>query len=426
MNRRIVYVCLLLAALTGGWKLHAQPLAGNCLIGPGIGSTLLFPYFEVDLANENGANTVLSVNNATSSPVLTRVTVWTDWGVPTAAFDVYLSAFDIQTLNMRLLFSGNVPSTGAGVDLSAFPFCDTSPPNHSNPVFTSDVAAQLRADHQGLQGPLVASCAGEPVGDGLARGYVTVDVVDECSGTEGFAPVFTPANVDWPYFADGGASNGIAIISNSIWGDLTYVNFDEDSAQASEAIVLWADPAQFSGTGIYTFYGRFSGFDGRDDRVPLPNLWNQRFFNGGPFAGGADLIVWQDTNLPPEIPACGDRPSWHPLNTVIGAFDENGVVLARGGGGVIVGGDPLPVATQRTSVSDFSLPFAFGYTQVFSPASQSWVMSTLKAGGRFSATGNGFPAGFLCDATPPQGPPPPPPLNAPTLRRSSTVSSKQR
>ena len=36
---------------------------------------------------------------------------WTDWGVPTLAFDIYLTGYDVQTLNLRDLFAGNLPMT---------------------------------------------------------------------------------------------------------------------------------------------------------------------------------------------------------------------------------------------------------------------------------------------------------------------------
>ena len=82
-------------------------------------------------------------------PTLVRVVLWTDWGVPTLAFDVYLVGFDVQPINVRAIFAGNVPSTGEGADLSGFPFCDLLPPSHPNPVLTADERGQLAADHTG-------------------------------------------------------------------------------------------------------------------------------------------------------------------------------------------------------------------------------------------------------------------------------------
>src|SRR4029077_1427056 len=90
----------------------AGVLSGNCRVANEPAATLLFPYFEADLANLTGQTTLLSINNASSKPVLSRVVLWTDWGVPTLAFDVYLTGYDVQTINIRDLFAGNIPATG--------------------------------------------------------------------------------------------------------------------------------------------------------------------------------------------------------------------------------------------------------------------------------------------------------------------------
>ena len=90
----------------------AGVLEGNCRVANQPAATLLIPYFEVDLADPAGQTTLLSVNNASSKSALARVVLWTDWGVPTLAFDVYLTGYDVQTINVRDLFTGNLPATG--------------------------------------------------------------------------------------------------------------------------------------------------------------------------------------------------------------------------------------------------------------------------------------------------------------------------
>ena len=395
--KRTVLVVAVFSLLSAGAAV-AQPPAGQCVIGPGMGSTVLYPYFEVDLDDAQGVTTLISINNGELDPTLVRVVLWTDWGIPTLAFDVWLDGLDIQTINLRSVFGGTIPSTGAGQDLSDFDFCDAFPPDHANPALTVDERNQLAADHQGKPGPLDGiNCAGQDYDDGIARGYITADVIDECSGVEGFNPFFTPANTGWPYFADGGDPSGIAIIDNRLWGDLIYVDFNNNSAQGSEAISLWADAGEFAGGNIFTFYGGLSGFDGRDDRVPLPRLWDQRFLNGGPFAGGADLLIYNDNAVAPEFAACGNQPSWFPLNALGFALDEGADNFVDLGGGF------APVVTQRLPVSSFGIPYDFGLLEISTPNNQSWVQPTLSAGGLFSAAFNGTPILFTCDITP--GPP---------------------
>jgi hypothetical protein len=370
--------------------------AGVCQIGPGLGSTLLVPYFEVDLTDINGPNTLISVNNGLANSTLTRLVVWSDWGIPTLAFDIYLEGFDVQTINVRSLFNGNIPSTGDGADLSGFPYCGSLPPNHANPALTPGEREQLKTALTGQAGHIDGLCYGDSYGDQVARGYITVDVVDECSGLEGTGPVFTPANLAYPYFAEGGGSAGIGIVDNRLWGDVVYVDFTNNFAQGSEAVSLWADPDEFTTSNIFTFYGRHSGYDGRDERVPLPYRWDQRFLNGGAFAGGADLIVFHLPNHSASSPiSCGTTPVWWPLDATIGSLDESGENYTS------YAATSFPNVTQRTSIGTLAPPYDFGWIQIDPGYEQMWVEPSLSAQGRLSAGFNGFPVEFLCDKSPP-------------------------
>ena len=225
---------------------------------------------------------------------------------------------------------------------------------------------------------------------------MTVDAVRQCSGAEWIYPGFTPANATLPYFADGGGPPGVATIANQLWGDVLYVEPAANVAQGTEAISLWADKTLFNGSHIFTFYGRYSGWDGRDDRVPLPYRWDQRFMNGGIFAGGANMIVWRDTMSTAASPvSCLTGPAWRPMTTTAGCMDE------AAGHYHAVDQMAFPVATQRIDVSTFAVPYEFGWVQVDTHTTQSWVQTTLTAQGRFSATLNGTPVEFLCNRTPP-------------------------
>jgi hypothetical protein len=369
--------------------------SGDCMAGLGVGATLLVPYFEVDMTT-GSITTLVAVGNHYGADTLCRVVLWTDWGIPTLAFDIYLGGYDIVTFNVRdIFFNGNLPSTGEGVDLSSFAYCGSLEPYHTNPVISSSDRTKLAEMHTGAMDAASKKCSGADHGDNVARGYITIDVVDECSDKEIIDPIFTPANTTYPYFAEGGGGGGIAIAENRIWGDVFYVDNANNYAQASEAVAIWADPGEFTGTGIFTFYGRYSGWDGRDERVPLPSAWQYRFLDGGPFAGGATVIVWLDTNTEDIEPAaCDTGPSWYPLIIALGAVDEDG------GNNQVPDVDSVPLATQRLSVSSLSLPLAFGWMRISATARQSWVQPSLAAFGRFSASFNGTPFLFLCGPVP--------------------------
>src|SRR3954454_11662111 len=100
------------------WLLTLPVLAGSlpltaktCAVDAVPAAALLLPYFEVDLTKPGGRTTLLAINNASDRAPLAHVVLWTDLGVPTLAFDVYLTGYDIQTLNLRDLFAGLLPGT---------------------------------------------------------------------------------------------------------------------------------------------------------------------------------------------------------------------------------------------------------------------------------------------------------------------------
>src|SRR5215210_2076623 len=81
-------------------------------------ATLLLPYFECELGptlvpTPGGVTTLFSINNASATAVLAHVTVWTDESIPTLDFDVYLTGYDVQTINDCDIFNGRLPVTAS-------------------------------------------------------------------------------------------------------------------------------------------------------------------------------------------------------------------------------------------------------------------------------------------------------------------------
>lgn len=384
----------------------------KCDAGPNhkSGATLLFPYFEVDLNNPAGRTTLLSVNNLLTTPILARVQIWTDWAIPALGFDLYLLGSDVQTINLRdVLTTGTLPVTGSGFNLDSFPGCTTEPPNQAARGLPAILLDGLRADLTGKPNAAAGGlCAGHPHGDDHARGYVTVDVVNRCTGirpgTEG-----TPAEVegDEIYFLDSG--NGVAGDVNALWGDLAFVDGAGNAAQGVEAVALWADGSEFTGR-TRTFYGRYSSFDGRDNRVPLASDWRTRFLNGGAFTGGTDFLVFRDTRSPDvQRVRCGGHPSWYPLPTRLVARDENAVVQSNQPDSTA-----FALATQRVSLASLGIPADFGLLELrlqrWTPTGvggstritryPGWVIPVLTANGRFSVGVNATAAEIDCFGPP--------------------------
>ena len=378
----------------------SSPAVALCGVGNQPGSTLLFPYFEVDLASSSGLTALISVNNESNAATLTRLVVWTDWAVPVLAFDIYLGARDVQTMNVRDLLDGILPSTGGGADLSGFSDCVAIPPTYPNPAITPLASQQVRAYVSGVSGPTDAQCAGEPHGDNVARGYITVDTVTRCHfigvagpGTNAAA---TPKSAT--YFTD------TAVVNNSLWGDLFFVDPTENSAQGVEAISLLGDDSLFVGPNANTFYGRFHSFDGRDKRSPLPTTFTSRYLNGGVFDGGTDLIAFRDIRSATVAKInCAAHPVWFPLLAdFVTVRDEDGALALT-----LDDTNKFGLATQRVPVASLAAgPIApFGRIQVgFSsptgtPAG-AWMIPVMTASGRFSVDFNASPLYPTCGLVP--------------------------
>lgn len=317
-------------------------------------ATLLVPYFEVNLADVNGVTTLMTVVNTSSSPVLVRVTLWTNMAVPTRAFDVFLVGYDVQGINIRDILLG------------------------------SDDA--VRAAHLGQPSALFGgNCAGADFGDEVARGYVTVDSLNQVSSSAVFPG-------DPGYFVAGGV--GFASNDNVLVGDFMLVDPANNFSQGDNAVHIEAN-GSYGSQGEYTFYGREVGGTGEDNREPLATTWAAGFVNGT-----TDYVVWRDTGVRGESFACGSLPSWSPISQeLVVDFDtETNPQLSDPGDPVVV---PFPIATGRVSVGGPQYPLTVGkagwtYMNLneaqalpgapFGTIRQAWVLAITEdeALGRFS------------------------------------------
>jgi hypothetical protein len=377
-------------------------------------ATLLLPYFEVDLSSGAGVTTLLSINNASATAALVKVTLWTDLGVPTLSFPVYLTGYDVHTINIRDVLQGTLTaSASVGQDPSDlispkgvlsqdinFASCNGVLPQ---PPLSPALAAELRAAHLGQAAAtlLGGQCGGVNVGDNIARGFVTADVVNNCTPR-------TPRDVG--YFAPGGT--GDATNQNILWGDYFYVNPGQNFAQGDALVSVEAsatDP-ETSVPGEYTFYGRFVAWTAADNREPLVTTFASRFLNGGAFTGGTSLLVWRDskTNQGPfACPAApGTRPPWYPLGQeAVVIFDEQEhpllpVVPPFFPPPPVDPFFPFPAMAGRTRVGSAALPTPYAFGWMFldlnttiagnsnppedAAAAQAWVTEVHDANGRFS------------------------------------------
>jgi hypothetical protein len=369
-------------------------------------ATLLLPYFEVDLDDPNGVTTLMSINNASATAVLAHVVLWTDLSVHVLDFNVYLTGYDVQSINLRdVLVLGNLPLTAsAGQD----PFDTISPQGpvsqdinfascsgilpYDNPALDATYLDHVQSTLTGQASGIFFGglCSGYDHGDRIARGYVTVDTVNNCS---------TDFPQDIGYFVNGGA--GTATNQNVLWGDYFYVNPGQNFAQGETLVHIEANIEL--DVNDYTFYYRYSG--GGDNREGLGNVFASRFLNGGVFSGGTDFLVWRDSKRSQDPFSCNlSWPTPFPLGqTQLVVFDEEENFEVPEGCQIspcppTIGIIPFPLETQRTAIGgpDFPVSPDFGWifmnldstvagSQVpFEPLMQNWVTTVMDADGRFS------------------------------------------
>jgi hypothetical protein len=384
-------------------------------------ATLLVPYFEVDLSNPQGVTTLFSVNNSSASAVLAHVTLWSDLGVPTFAFNIYLTGYDVQTINVRDIFNGTVVRTASAGqdptdtisnkgDLSQdinFASCSGQLPP---PALPAEYIVHLQTSHTGAASPLTGGrCSGTRAFDNVARGFITVDTVNNCT---------------LQVASDPGYFSGSTTNQNVLWGDYFQVNPSQNFAQGDTAVHIEAsatDPLTTT-AGNYTFYGRHVGWTAQDRREPLATSFMARFINGGAFSGGTTFTAWRDSKVNQgtfTCPATFGRPNWYPLNTTnVVMFDEQENPF-------IVPPPPFfppPPATtavpfaamatrERVAGANLPVPYSFGFAYLnlnhstpFAGANppanpdraQAWVTVQHDADGRYSV---GYSANQLSNAS---------------------------
>ncbi len=412
--KKLILITSVLCLLTAG----APALAELCVVDAVPAATLLLPYFEVDLEARpgKGIDTVFSINNASATPAIAHVSLWSDWSQPVLDFDLFLTGYDVQSVSLyRALVGGILPVTadeqsdqgqaddratdptsscdgtvdscsphginpewdgsfdGSGVTVAGVADCIHIFPFFVNPLI-NEVRMQEVQDK--LTGePVDGACFAADHGDSSARGYLTIDNANACSLM--FA-------ADPGYFSDG-VDTGIASNVNQLWGDYFIVDPQNDFARGSNLVHIEADDEFVGGDSGYTFYGRYALItSSNDNREPLGTTWGVRYLNGGGF-DQTSLTVWRDatmTDINDSGFTCGTAgtadigPAWHPLNeTQVVAFDEAenfeelcGAFFGPPGPPISPPEDPefgdpvcFPLETQRVQVGAGTLAPAYDF-----------------------------------------------------------------
>jgi hypothetical protein len=205
----------------------------SCDISVAPAATLLLPYFEVDLDNPAGETTLFTITNTSNLDAIAHVTLWTDYSFPVIDFNIYLTGYDVQSINLYDIIERGIiaPSAGTGTAITK-----RAKYSDVNPALTLtacdrlpgalDDAYVVRMQSAFTEGTvpdlgILAGCNNVGNEHDNAVGYATVDVADLCS---------TSLPTDATYF-----SSEIRF-DNVLIGDYQQVNSANNFAQGNPMV----------------------------------------------------------------------------------------------------------------------------------------------------------------------------------------------
>jgi hypothetical protein len=386
-------------------------------------ATLLLPYFEVDFDNR-AETTLFSVTNVTNVSQIARVTLWTDFSYPVASFNIYLTGYDVQSINLFDIIANGAIGTGAPRGSSQSPRGTYSDPNPDLPLtgcvdlpgnLPPAVVQNMRlalTEGRALPAPGRPGCNTVGHVHEYAVGYATIDVVGNCSSA---------LPTDAAYFA-----NDIRY-DNVLIGDYQQVSTTLGYAQVNPMVHIRAVPeggtpqSRLNDRGTYgnrferTFYSRFQNAATltADARQPLPSRFAFRWINGGPGGFQTQLHVWREGVTAGNAP-CGtvkENGRIEVADSVMFDEDENGEGVTNPFCPILCVG-PLGYflpTTARVNIADVDV---FPQTILYDKTAgwvylnlddrnqddgplQGWVIVSMRAEGRYAgdmdatALGNG-------------------------------------
>ena len=390
-------------------------------------ATLLLPYFEVDIENRREQTTLFTVTNVSPLDQIARVTLWTDYAIPVMTFNIYLTGYDMQSIDLYDVLARGVIGGEEGTGLLA---SDRGPYSERNESLDLTDCRRLAgalpdeylllADQAFRSGMDITACNNVGNEHENAVGYATIDVVRNCA-------VNQPTSRE--YWTEDVAYDNVLI------GDYQQIVSWNDSAQGTPMVHIRAipeggtplerrdAPRQFDAGFARTFYARYQppGSAKLDGRQPLPSTFAARWIQGGTSEFQTSMKIWREgtgsTRMCPQFDDTGVTEV-----TEVIRFDESetAVGLQRRrydqSGFVIRGNMPFPQetylpATSLTSVADDDV-----YPQLTNGAiagwiylnldngafedgaSQSWVTISMRAEGRYAVDLDAAPLGNGCSA----------------------------
>jgi hypothetical protein len=375
------------------------------------------------------------------------VVVWTDWSFPALDFNIFLTGYDVQAINLYDIFgrgviaptSGTSSTTAVPTNVAmAQPALNTANPNINSLAGCSNLPGPippgLLSDLQAIFTTGVGGGVGIPCTSRVgathsnAIGYITVDVNANCNTSLPNVNTYFTTNI---------------LFDNVLIGDFQDLNPNPATgnfAAGNPMVHIRAIPeggfvGSAPGTNLpFTFYDRYTfGLADRrfDRRQPLPHVFAARFISSSPSSGNfnTSFKIWREgiTIGACTGPQAASANSSLPVTDLV-KFDEHENANTVAGSQIISPAPPgqgLPETSNPVVSGAFfpSLPTAAGdvggwvflnlnhaTTTNFSrnnstaPAqlalrpSQNWVVVHMEAESRFSVDFDAAWLGHGCSA----------------------------
>lgn len=396
----------------------------SCDISVMPAATLLLPYFEVDLSDPLGENTLFTITNVSNEAQIAHVVLWTDYSYPVIDFNIYLTGYDVQSISLYDVIQRGIIAPGSSVNGTG-----TSSKNSPKGTYSdtnSDIVTTACGNLLGtlpseyrtrLQAAFttgsVAAIGSSPAcsnvgGDHTnAVGYATIDVAEYCG---------TGLPTEALYF------DTEARFDNVFIGDYIQIDQNNNFAQGNPMVHIRAvpeggEPGDAIATNFdRTFYGRYQAGDTDDRRQPLPSTFAARWINGGGTGFETGFKIWREGITGEGLASVPDScTEWDDNVTAVTefvVFDEMENAVALVPPDIIISpplvGDTIVLPeTSLTFVDDDSIypqqpedVAGWMYMNLNNDdandyPSQNWVVVSMRSDGRFSvdfdaaALGNG-------------------------------------